>query len=108
MNTRTLASLSLLGGQDTNISSIVPHFPVCSLIFLQSFFIFFLILEGPGYVTDEYLHNKKHTMPCRGLTCMQGHPQGLGRVSNSPQSLSNHLATVSYNKRENGKKKILQ
>ena len=55
---RTVASLSLLGGQDNNISSIFSHFPLNSLIFPQ---IFFLILvfwvgglptrEGPGYAT---------------------------------------------------------
>ena len=58
---RAVASLSLPGGQDRMISSIFPHFPVASLIFLQFFFIFFLILvfrvggsptrEGPGYAT---------------------------------------------------------
>ena len=62
--TRAVASLSLPDGQDKNISSIFPHFPVCSLIFPQSFFIFFLILvfrvgglptrEGPGYATVLY------------------------------------------------------
>ena len=46
-----------------NISSIFPHFPECSLIFPESFFIFFLILvfrvggsptrEGPGYATES-------------------------------------------------------
>ena len=36
---RAAASLSLPGGQDKNISSIFPHFPVWSLIFPQSFFI---------------------------------------------------------------------
>ena len=56
---RAVASLSIPSGQDKNISSIFPHFPVVSLIFPQIFFIFFLILvfrvgdsptwEGPGY-----------------------------------------------------------
>ena len=60
---RAVASLSLPGGQDRNISSILPHFPVGSLIFPQIFFIFFLILvfrvggsptrEGPGYATGS-------------------------------------------------------
>ena len=60
---RAVASLSLPGGQDGNITSILPHFPVGSLIFPQIFFIFFLILvfrvggsptrEGPGYATDD-------------------------------------------------------
>ena len=58
---RTVASLSLPGGQDGNISSIFPHSLVGSLIFPQNFFIFFLILvfrvggsptrESPGYAT---------------------------------------------------------
>ena len=58
---RTVASLSLPGGQDRTISSIFSHFPVVYLIFTQIFFIFFLILvfrvggsptrEGPGYAT---------------------------------------------------------
>ena len=58
---RAVASLSLPGGQDKNISSIIPHFPVGSLIFPQILSIFFLILvfrvgdsptrEGPGYAT---------------------------------------------------------
>ena len=46
--TRAEASLSLPGGQDRNISSILPHFPVGSLIFPQIFFIFFLIFVLPG------------------------------------------------------------
>ena len=60
---RAVASLSLPVGQDKNISSIFPHFPVVSLIFPQNFFIFFLILvfrvggsptrEGPGYATGD-------------------------------------------------------
>ena len=59
--TRVVASLSLPGGQDRNISSIFPHFHVVSLIFPQFIFIFFLILvfrvgksptrKGPGYAT---------------------------------------------------------
>ena len=59
---RAVASLSLLVGQDRNISSIFPNFPVVSLIFPQIFFIFFLILvfrvggsptrDGPGYATE--------------------------------------------------------
>ena len=63
MKYRAVASLSLPSGQDKNISSIFPHFPIVSLIFPQIFFIFFLILvfrvgdsptrEGPGYATDE-------------------------------------------------------
>ena len=58
---RAIASLLLPGGQDKNISSIFPHFPVVILIFPQIFLIFFLILvfwvgepptrEGPGYAT---------------------------------------------------------
>ena len=61
---RTVASLSPPGGQDRNVSSICPYFPVFSLVFPQIFFIFFLILvfrvgesptrEGPGYATDKY------------------------------------------------------
>ena len=64
---RAVASLSLPGGQDKNISPIFPHFPVFSLIFPQIsvifFLIFFLILvfrvgssptrEGPGYTTGD-------------------------------------------------------
>ena len=60
---RAVASLSPPGGQDGNISSIFPHLPVFSLIFPQSFFIFFLILifrvsdsptwKGPGYATEK-------------------------------------------------------
>ena len=42
--TRAVVSLSLPDGQDKNISSIFPHFPVVSLIFPWIFFIFFLIL----------------------------------------------------------------
>ena len=63
VRTRAVASLSLPGGQDTNMSSILPHFPVGSPIFPQFFFIFFLILvfcvggsptrEGPGYATGQ-------------------------------------------------------
>ena len=62
---RAVASLSLPGGQDRNISSILPHFPVGSLIFPQIFFISFLILvfrvggsptrEGSGYATADSL-----------------------------------------------------
>ena len=58
---RAVASLSLPGGQDKNISSIFCHFLEVSLIFPQSFFNFFLhlvfrvgsspIREGPGYAT---------------------------------------------------------
>ena len=60
---RAVANLSLPSGQDQNISSIFPHFPVCCLIFPQIFFIFFLILvfrvdgspirECPGYATGH-------------------------------------------------------
>ena len=63
---RAVASLSLPGGQDRMISSIFPHFPVASLIFLQFFFIFFLILvfwvggsptrKDPGYATVHAFH----------------------------------------------------
>ena len=45
---RAIASLSLLGGQDRNISSIFPHFHVVSLIFPQFFFIFFPHFGLPG------------------------------------------------------------
>ena len=41
---RAVDSLSLPVGQDKNIPSIFPHFPVVSLIFPQNFFICFLIL----------------------------------------------------------------
>ena len=49
----------LLSGQDKNIFSIFPHFPVISPIFPQIFFIFFLWLgntptresPAPGYAT---------------------------------------------------------
>ena len=64
---KAIASLSLPGGQDKNISSIFPHFPEGSLIFPQNFFIFFLILvfrvggsptrEGPGYATGTTLQS---------------------------------------------------
>ena len=67
---RAIASLSLPGGQDTNISSILPHFPVGSPFFPQIFFIFFLILvfrvgglptqEGPRYAT-AILYKKYNT-----------------------------------------------
>ena len=60
---RAGASLSLPDGQDKNIYSILPHFPVGSLIFPQIFFIFFLILvfrvgdsptrKDPGYATGR-------------------------------------------------------
>ena len=60
---RAVASLSPPGGQDKIISSIFPHFLVFSLIFPQSFFIFFLVLifrasglptrKGPGYATGS-------------------------------------------------------
>ena len=60
---RAVTSLSLPGGQDKNISSSVPHFPLFSHIFPQFCFIFFLNLafrvgesttwEGPGYTTAE-------------------------------------------------------
>ena len=63
---RALASLSLPGGQDKNISSIFPHFPEGSFIFPQIFLIFFLILvvrvggsptwEGPGYAAAKVVH----------------------------------------------------
>ena len=59
---RAVDSPSLPGGQDMNISSIFPHFPVVSFILPQVFFIFFLILvfrvgnsptrKGPGYATE--------------------------------------------------------
>ena len=58
---QAVASLSFPSGQDKNISSVFPHFPLGFLIFPQIFFIFFLILvfhvdgsptrEGPGHVT---------------------------------------------------------
>ena len=61
LSPRAVASLLLPGGQDKNVSSIFPHFPVDSLIFPQISFIFFLSLvsrvgdlptrEGPGYAT---------------------------------------------------------
>ena len=64
LRVRAVASLSLPGGQDKNIFSIFPHFPVDSLIFPHFFFIFFLILffqvggsptkEGPGYATPSH------------------------------------------------------
>ena len=70
---RAVASLSLPGGQDRMISSIFPHFPVASLIFLQFFFIFFFILvfrvggsptrEGPGYATA----NERYLFRCRTI-----------------------------------------
>ena len=55
---RAIASLALQVGEDKNISSIFPHFPVVSLIFPQIFF-FILVFqvdssptwEGPGYPT---------------------------------------------------------
>ena len=63
MMNRVVASLSFPDGQDKDISSIFPHFPVCSLIFPQSFSLFFLILvfrvggsptqEDPGYATGD-------------------------------------------------------
>ena len=55
---RAVASLSLPDGEDKDISSIFPHFPVCSLIFPQSFFNFVPgspTREGPGYVTVRVL-----------------------------------------------------
>ena len=68
--TRAVASLSLPGGQDKNISSIFPHFAVVYLIFPLSFFLFFLILvfregsshtkEGPGYATGWNLSIKSY------------------------------------------------
>ena len=58
---RPVASLTLPGGQDKNISSIFPLFSAFSLIFPQFFLIFFLIevvrvgesptRKGPGYAT---------------------------------------------------------
>ena len=66
---KAVASLSLSGGQDKNISSFFPHFPVVSLIFPQIFLNFFLILvfrvggsptatlEGPGYTTGKKWDN---------------------------------------------------
>ena len=45
---RTVASLSLPGGQDKNISSILPHFPVGSLIFPQIFFLILVFRVGEG------------------------------------------------------------
>ena len=47
---RAVASLSLLGEQDKNFSSIFPHFLVVPLIFPQFFFIFFLIWSA-GWAT---------------------------------------------------------
>ena len=63
LKARAVASLSLPGGQVTNISPIFPHLPVFALILPQFFLIFFLILvlrvgesptrEGPGYATAQ-------------------------------------------------------
>ena len=68
---RAVAILSLPGGQDKNISSILPHFPIFSHIFRQFSFIFFLNLafrvgnsptrEGPGYATGKKKKTKKKT-----------------------------------------------
>ena len=46
------------GGQDKNISSTFPHFPVFSLIYPQIFFIFFLILACPGYAYSLWTTKK--------------------------------------------------
>ena len=66
LTSMAVASLSLPGGQDKNISSIVPHFSAFALIFPQ---IFFLILvfrvggsptrEGPGYATAHFLRDEE-------------------------------------------------
>ena len=55
---RDVASLSLPGGQDKNISSIFPHFPEGSFIFLKfssfsSSFWSSPTREGPGYATVD-------------------------------------------------------
>ena len=62
---RAVASLSLPGGQVTNISPIFPHLPLFALILPQFFLIIVLILvlrvgesptrEGPGYATGYLL-----------------------------------------------------
>ena len=83
MPPRAVASLSLPGGQDKNISSIFPHFPEGYSIFPQIFFIFFLILtvgvgglpaqEGPGYATDApYFHSPVGT--CTSLSYSSAFP----------------------------------
>ena len=45
---RAVASLSLPGGQEKNISSMFPHFPVVSLIFPFFFFHFIPHFGLPG------------------------------------------------------------
>ena len=74
---RAVASLSLPGGQDKIISSILPHFPVGSLIFPQIFFVFLLILvlrvgglptrEGPGYATENASRTGVRNLPIGAL-----------------------------------------
>ena len=68
---RAVASLSLPGEQDKNISSIFPHFPVVSLNFPQIFFIFLIFWpsgwaarpsrEGPGYAPERKNKQKYKT-----------------------------------------------
>ena len=53
-----VARLTLLGGQDKNISSIFPHFPVVSLIFPQIIFSFFLIFMILVFRVGEPLPGK--------------------------------------------------
>ena len=56
---RAVASLSFLGGQDKNISSVFPHFPVVSLIFPQFFpgiflhFFLVLVFRVGGWPTRD-------------------------------------------------------
>ena len=69
----------LLSGQDKNIFSIFPHFPVISPIFPQIFFIFFLWLgntptrESPGYATTTagvHIFLKASYRPTAGPTAV--------------------------------------
>ena len=69
---RAVASLSLPGGQNKNISSILHHFPVFWLIFPQICFSFFLILvfrvgaHPPGKVLATPLHDIALTLHALG------------------------------------------